>query len=176
MAYFEDLEVGQAAEATHLIEASVIEAFGHAVGDLNPVHFDEAYAATTPFGWIVFCTIVFDVSQSAAAPSCVPFPLPTNHTPGKPCSSHGDADVFVNRIGTYSLPAVPFGVPSVTERSFTVHRGVAPLVAVDVGVGVGLAVFVGVGVGLAVGVTLPFLATASATTTTISTTTTTASR
>lgn len=50
MAYFEDLEVGQAAEATHLIEASVIEAFGHAVGDLNPVHFDEAYAATTPFG------------------------------------------------------------------------------------------------------------------------------
>ena len=50
MAYFEDLEVGQAAAATHLIEARDIEAFGHAVGDLNPVHFDEAYAATTPFG------------------------------------------------------------------------------------------------------------------------------
>ena len=41
MAYFEDLEIGQAAEATHLIEARDIEAFGHAVGDLNPVHFDE---------------------------------------------------------------------------------------------------------------------------------------
>ena len=50
MAYFEDLEVGQAAAATHLIEARDIEAFVHAVGDLNPVHFDEAYAATTPFG------------------------------------------------------------------------------------------------------------------------------
>jgi 3-hydroxybutyryl-CoA dehydratase len=50
MAYFEDLEVGQAAEAAHLIEARDIEAFGHAVGDLNPVHFDEAYAATTTFG------------------------------------------------------------------------------------------------------------------------------
>ena len=50
MAYFEDLEIGQAAEATHVIAASDIEAFGHAVGDLNPVHFDEAYAATTPFG------------------------------------------------------------------------------------------------------------------------------
>jgi 3-hydroxybutyryl-CoA dehydratase len=50
MAYFEDLEIGQAAETTHLIEARHIEAFGRAVGDLNPVHFDEAYAATTPFG------------------------------------------------------------------------------------------------------------------------------
>ena len=50
MAYFEDLEVGQAAEASHLIDAPQIEAFGHAVGDLNPVHFDEEYAATTPFG------------------------------------------------------------------------------------------------------------------------------
>ena len=50
MAYFEDLEIGQAAEATHLIEARHIEAFGHAVGDLNPVHFDETYAAKTPFG------------------------------------------------------------------------------------------------------------------------------
>ena len=50
MAYFEDLEVGQAAQAAHVIQAKDIEAFGHAVGDLNPVHFDDAYAATTPFG------------------------------------------------------------------------------------------------------------------------------
>lgn len=49
MAYFEELEVGQAAEATRTVTARDIEAFGHAVGDLNPVHFDEAYAATTPF-------------------------------------------------------------------------------------------------------------------------------
>ena len=49
MAYFEELEVGQAAEAARTVTAADIEAFGHAVGDLNPVHFDEAYAATTPF-------------------------------------------------------------------------------------------------------------------------------
>lgn len=50
MAFFEELEIGQAAEAVHRIEARDIEAFGHAVGDLNPLHFDDAYAATTPFG------------------------------------------------------------------------------------------------------------------------------
>ncbi len=50
MPCFEELQVGQAAEAIHVIQAGDIEAFGHAVGDLNPVHFDEAYAAATPFG------------------------------------------------------------------------------------------------------------------------------
>jgi 3-hydroxybutyryl-CoA dehydratase len=50
MAYFEDLQIGQTAEAVHLIGEQDIAAFGQAVGDLNPVHFDEAYAATTPFG------------------------------------------------------------------------------------------------------------------------------
>ena len=50
MPYFEDLQIGQAAEAVHLIKAEDIEAFGRAVGDLNPLHFDEAYAAATPFG------------------------------------------------------------------------------------------------------------------------------
>lgn len=50
MPYFEELEIGQAAEAIRVIEAADIEAFGRAVGDLNPVHFDESYAATTPFG------------------------------------------------------------------------------------------------------------------------------
>lgn len=49
MAYFEELQVGQAAEAVRTVAAEDIEAFGHAVGDLNPVHFDEAYAAATPF-------------------------------------------------------------------------------------------------------------------------------
>ena len=49
MACFEELEVGQAAQAARTVGAADIEAFGHAVGDLNPIHFDEAYAATTPF-------------------------------------------------------------------------------------------------------------------------------
>jgi len=49
MAFFEALEVGQSAEAVHTVTQADIEAFGHLVGDLNPVHFDEAYAQTTPF-------------------------------------------------------------------------------------------------------------------------------
>ena len=49
MAYFEDLAIGQSAEGVHTVTAADIEAFGRAVGDFNPVHFDEAYAATTPF-------------------------------------------------------------------------------------------------------------------------------
>ena len=49
MAYFEDLNLGQSAEAVRVITEGDIEAFGNAVGDLNPVHFDEAFAATTPF-------------------------------------------------------------------------------------------------------------------------------
>ena len=74
MAYFEDLEVGQAAEATHLIEASVIEAFGHAVGDLNPVHFDEAYAATTPFGGRIAHGMLAGGYISALIASALPGP------------------------------------------------------------------------------------------------------
>ena len=74
MAYFEDLEVGQAAEATHLIEARDIEAFGHAVGDLNPVHFDEAYAATTPFGGRIAHGMLAGGYISALIASALPGP------------------------------------------------------------------------------------------------------
>jgi 3-hydroxybutyryl-CoA dehydratase len=74
MAYFEDLEIGQAAEATHVIEASVIEAFGHAVGDLNPVHFDEAYAATTPFGGRIAHGMLAGGYISALIASALPGP------------------------------------------------------------------------------------------------------
>ena len=74
MAYFEDLEVGQAAEATHLIEARDIEAFGQAVGDLNPVHFDEAYAATTPFGGRIAHGMLAGGYISALIASALPGP------------------------------------------------------------------------------------------------------
>lgn len=47
---FEDLQVGQTAEATRVVTAEVIEAFAAVSGDANPVHLDEAYARTTPFG------------------------------------------------------------------------------------------------------------------------------
>ena len=47
--FLEDLSVGQSAELTKTVDAAGIEAFAEVTGDNNPVHLDEAYAATTPF-------------------------------------------------------------------------------------------------------------------------------
>ena len=41
--------IGRRAARTHAVTEACIEAFAAASGDRNPVHFDEAYAATTPF-------------------------------------------------------------------------------------------------------------------------------
>ncbi len=48
--YFDELSVGQTAEVTHIVGAADIEAFAAVSGDVNPVHMDEAFAKTTPFG------------------------------------------------------------------------------------------------------------------------------
>ena len=48
--YFDELTVGQSAEAAHVVGAGDIEAFAAVSGDVNPVHLDEAYAKTTTFG------------------------------------------------------------------------------------------------------------------------------
>lgn len=47
--YYEDLQVGQSASMEKTVTEADITAFGQATGDLNPVHFDEAYAAKTVF-------------------------------------------------------------------------------------------------------------------------------
>ena len=47
--YAEDIEIGQSASYTRTVAERDIQLFGEATGDMNPVHFDEAYAATTPF-------------------------------------------------------------------------------------------------------------------------------
>lgn len=47
--YFDELSVGQTAEATHVVGGGDIEAFAEVSGDTNPVHLDEAYARTTTF-------------------------------------------------------------------------------------------------------------------------------
>lgn len=44
------LELGITAQRTHVISDETIRAFAQASGDTNPVHLDDAYAATTPFG------------------------------------------------------------------------------------------------------------------------------
>ena len=45
----EDLSVGQSAERSHVVSEGDITAFAQVSGDFNPVHMDEAFAATTPF-------------------------------------------------------------------------------------------------------------------------------
>jgi len=48
--YFDELSVGQTAEMTRVVGEQDLVAFAEVSGDSNPVHLDEAYAATTPFG------------------------------------------------------------------------------------------------------------------------------
>ena len=47
--WLEDLEVGAAAERTHTVTEHDILAFAEVSGDRNPLHLDEAFAATTQF-------------------------------------------------------------------------------------------------------------------------------
>jgi 3-hydroxybutyryl-CoA dehydratase len=47
--YHEDLKPGLSASMTHTVTARDVELFGEATGDMNPVHFDEAYARKTVF-------------------------------------------------------------------------------------------------------------------------------
>ena len=45
----EDMTVGQSAERSHVVSEADISAFAEVSGDFNPVHMDEAFAATTRF-------------------------------------------------------------------------------------------------------------------------------
>jgi len=47
--FFEDLSIGMEASIAHTVTAQDIADFARVSGDVNPVHLDEAYAATTPF-------------------------------------------------------------------------------------------------------------------------------
>ena len=44
------VSVGERAETTRTVTGELLEHFAEATGDRNPIHFDEAYAATTRFG------------------------------------------------------------------------------------------------------------------------------
>lgn len=46
---YDQIEVGQIEELSMLVSADKVEAYAHLVGDLNPVHLDEAFAAKTIF-------------------------------------------------------------------------------------------------------------------------------
>ena len=44
-----ELEVGQTAEITRLVDEAAVAMFAEVSGDFNPLHMDEAYAARSPF-------------------------------------------------------------------------------------------------------------------------------
>ncbi len=48
--YFEDLRAGMRETYRKQVTAADVAAFADISGDRNPIHLDEAYAATTPFG------------------------------------------------------------------------------------------------------------------------------
>ena len=48
--YLEDLEIGMRATASMVITAEKIDAFAEVIGDFNPIHVDDEYAAQTMFG------------------------------------------------------------------------------------------------------------------------------
>ena len=48
--FLEDLAIGQTATRRRTVAAGDLVAFAAVTGDDNPVHLDEAYAATTTFG------------------------------------------------------------------------------------------------------------------------------
>ena len=48
--YFEDLRVGMRETTRNVVTKEKVAAFAEISGDHNPIHLDEAYAATTPFG------------------------------------------------------------------------------------------------------------------------------
>jgi 3-hydroxybutyryl-CoA dehydratase len=47
--FLEDLTVGDSAELVYTVDSQTVEGFARISGDNNPVHLDEAFAATTPF-------------------------------------------------------------------------------------------------------------------------------
>lgn len=47
---FEDIPMGRKQTISRTITGADVDAFGHLCGDLNPLHMDEAFAATTQFG------------------------------------------------------------------------------------------------------------------------------
>lgn len=46
----EEQGIGIVVEETVTVDGDVVRRYGEATGDFNPVHFDDSYAAQTPFG------------------------------------------------------------------------------------------------------------------------------
>lgn len=71
---FDQLSVGMEATLIRQVTARDVELFAYLSGDFNPLHLDEAYASTTPFGGRIahgaFCAMLI----SAAVANHLPGP------------------------------------------------------------------------------------------------------
>jgi acyl dehydratase len=71
---YSELTIGQTAEYSKLIEARDIQLFAAVSGDVNPVHLDAAFAATTPFGGCIAHGMLSGAIISAAIAMELPGP------------------------------------------------------------------------------------------------------
>ncbi len=69
-----NIQVGQRATITRTITAAMVEEYAHLVGDKNPVHLDDAYAATTRFGQSIAHGMLIAGLISAALATDLPGP------------------------------------------------------------------------------------------------------
>lgn len=71
---YDEITVGQTAEYAKQVSAEDIQLFAAVSGDVNPVHLDEAYAATTPFGGCIAHGMLSGAIISAAIAMELPGP------------------------------------------------------------------------------------------------------
>ena len=71
---FKELVIGQQAEYTRTVSEEEVLLFAKVSGDTNPVHLDEAYAATTQFGGRIAHGMLTGAFISAAVALTMPGP------------------------------------------------------------------------------------------------------
>jgi len=71
---YDELTIGQAAEYSKQVTASDIQLFAALSGDVNPIHLDEDYAASTPFGGCIAHGMLSGAIISAAIAMELPGP------------------------------------------------------------------------------------------------------
>jgi len=72
--YFEDLHVGMRETTRNEVSKEKVAAFAEISGDRNPIHLDESYAATTPFGGCIAHGVFTAGFVSAAIATRLPGP------------------------------------------------------------------------------------------------------
>lgn len=72
--YFEDLAVGMRETTRNVVTKEKVAAFAEISGDHNPIHLDESYAATTPFGGCIAHGVFTASFVSAAIATRLPGP------------------------------------------------------------------------------------------------------